>query len=64
MAKIKLVRIYKLYSSTCYDVIYESNRLCGGFTSNMPKTVKDFINNHKPQEQYNKTLKCNETIYK
>ena len=64
MAKIKFIRIYEFYDSEWCDILYESNRLCTMPVTEMPKTAKAWLANKTGIEQYDRTLKINEIIYK
>jgi hypothetical protein len=64
MDNISFVRHYKMYREDFYDVLYKSNRLYTymGEYGNLPKTVRDFIENHNLKTQIDKFY-SEEAIY-
>ena len=63
-AEIRFVREYNYWNTTWYDVIYKSGRLCMHTAENLPKTVREYIDNaSKKTTQFDRTFKRDEIIY-
>lgn len=64
MNKIKFARSYKMYNSTWYDVVYNSNRVYTFVEEDLPSTARKFIESATGiKDQYDSIFKRNETIY-
>ena len=64
-AKIKFVRMYKMYRENWYDVIYHSGRIhTYAGEESLPKTALEYVRTASSRvEQYDKVFKRTEMIY-
>lgn len=63
--KIRFVRTYNFYGIDLFDVIYASGRVVTKAVADMPMTVQQFICKAESKtEQYDRTFKRMETIYR
>lgn len=63
-AKIKFIRMYKMYREDWFDVVYHSGRTVTYTQPNLPSTAEKFIEAATGRkEQFDKFYKRTEMIY-
>lgn len=62
MAHIRFVREYDWYGRKYYDVVYK-DRIFTRSADELPKSVRDYIEQSRAKEQYDTLCKRKEIIY-